>query len=118
VALEDIRDPYTDEIIVESGKEIDEEFVQKIEDSGPREKCSSARCSPARALVGVCGKCYGRDLARGHLVNIGRGCGRHRGPVDRRAGVPQLTMRTFHHRWNGVQAYRAVCAGVPPRTES
>ena len=94
VALEDIRDPYTDEVIVESGKMIDEELVQKIEDSG-LEKVLVRSVLTCKNIVGVCAKCYGRDLSRGHLVNIGEAVGVIAAQSIGEPGT-QLTMRTFH----------------------
>ena len=55
----------------------------------------SARCSPASRRHGVCAKCYGRDLARGHLVNIGEAVGIIAAQSIGEPGT-QLTMRTFH----------------------
>ncbi len=94
VALEDIRDPYTDEVIVESGNMIDEELVQRIEDSG-LEKVLVRSVLTCKSLVGCCAKCYGRDLARGHLVNIGESVGVIAAQSIGEPGT-QLTMRTFH----------------------
>ncbi len=94
VALEDIRDPYTDEVIVESGKMIDEDLVQKIEDSG-LEKVLIRSVLTCKCRYGICAKCYGRDLARGHLVNIGESVGVIAAQSIGEPGT-QLTMRTFH----------------------
>ena len=58
-------------------------------------RCASARCSPARPTTGVCGKCYGRDLARGTPVNIGEAVGVIAAQSIGEPGT-QLTMRTFH----------------------
>ena len=55
----------------------------------------SARCSPARPTNGVCGKCYGRDLARGTPVNMGEAVGVIAAQSIGEPGT-QLTMRTFH----------------------
>jgi DNA-directed RNA polymerase subunit beta' len=94
VALEDIRDPYTDEVIVETGKMIDEELVQKIEDSG-LEKVTIRSVLTCKSKHGVCAMCYGRDLARGHLVNEGEAVGVIAAQSIGEPGT-QLTMRTFH----------------------
>ncbi|MBN1283743.1 MAG: DNA-directed RNA polymerase subunit beta' [Proteobacteria bacterium] len=94
VALEDIRDPYTDEVIVSSNQMIDEELVQKIEDSG-LEKVLVRSVLTCKSLVGCCAKCYGRDLARGHLVNMGESVGVIAAQSIGEPGT-QLTMRTFH----------------------
>lgn len=94
VALEDIRDPYTDEVIVNANQEIDEDLVQKIEESG-LEKVLVRSVMTCRSKRGVCKKCYGRDLARGHLVNVGEAVGIIAAQSIGEPGT-QLTMRTFH----------------------
>ena len=70
VALDDIRDPYTQEIIVEADQEIDEELVRRIEDVGI-ESVKIRSVLSCRAKSGVCSYCYGRDLGTGKLVNMG-----------------------------------------------
>lgn len=94
VALEDIRDPYTDEVIVKAGDMIDEDLVQKIEDSG-LEKVTIRSVLTCKSRHGICTKCYGRDLARGHLVNEGEAVGVIAAQSIGEPGT-QLTMRTFH----------------------
>ncbi len=94
VALEDIRDPYTDEVIVPAGGEIDEELVTRIEDSG-LEKVLIRSVLTCKSRYGLCAKCYGRDLARGHLVNQGEAIGVIAAQSIGEPGT-QLTMRTFH----------------------
>ncbi len=94
IALEDIRDPYTNDIIIKSGQEFTESIVSKIEDAGfDRVKVRSPLT--CRARRGICVKCYGRDLARGHLVNIGEAVGIIAAQSIGEPGT-QLTMRTFH----------------------
>jgi DNA-directed RNA polymerase subunit beta' len=94
VALEDIVDPLTGEVLVPQNTELDEATVAAIEDAGIEEVLirSVLTCSTRR---GVCAKCYGRDLARGHKVNIGEAVGII---ASQSIGEPgtQLTMRTFH----------------------
>jgi len=94
VALEDIRDPYTDDAIVPAGSEITEDLVSKVEDSG-LEKITIRSVLTCKSKQGVCIKCYGRDLARGHLVNIGEAVGVIAAQSIGEPGT-QLTMRTFH----------------------
>ncbi len=94
VALEDIRDPYTDDMIVKAGEMIDEELVQRIEDSG-LEKVLIRSVLTCKSKNGACAKCYGRDLARGHIVNIGEAIGVIAAQSIGEPGT-QLTMRTFH----------------------
>jgi DNA-directed RNA polymerase subunit beta' len=94
VALEDIVDPLTGEVIVPQNTELDEPTVLMIEDAGIEEVVirSVLTCQCKR---GVCAKCYGRDLARGYKVNIGEAVGII---ASQSIGEPgtQLTMRTFH----------------------
>src|SRR4029078_3970524 len=69
VALDDIHDPVTGDVLVRANEEIDESKVTKIENSGlDRVKIRSVLTCQARR--GICVECYGRDLARGHVVNI------------------------------------------------
>src|SRR5579885_1914055 len=94
VALEDIRDPFTGRVIVQDNEEIDEAKVALIEDAGlERVKIRSVLTCQSRQ--GVCCKCYGRDLARGHMVNLGEAIGVIAAQSIGEPGT-QLTMRTFH----------------------
>jgi DNA-directed RNA polymerase subunit beta' len=94
VALEDIRDPFTNQVIVHSNEEIDEDRVARIEDAGlERVKIRSVLTCQSRQ--GVCIRCYGRDLARGHMVNLGEAIGVIAAQSIGEPGT-QLTMRTFH----------------------
>jgi DNA-directed RNA polymerase subunit beta' len=94
VALEDVRDPLTDAVLVAAGDEIDEDKVRIIEDAGIEEVQirSVLTCALPR---GVCVKCYGRDLARGEMVNLGEAVGVIAAQSIGEPGT-QLTMRTFH----------------------
>jgi DNA-directed RNA polymerase subunit beta' len=67
VALEDIKDPVTGDILVPSGEEIDEHKIERIRDAGI-EKVLIRSVLTCRARKGICAKCYGRDLARGMMV--------------------------------------------------
>lgn len=94
VAAEDIVAPGTDEVIVAAGQLIDERMAEKIEQS----EIQSARIrSPltCEAEEGVCAMCYGRDLARGTMVNVGEAVGIIAAQSIGEPGT-QLTMRTFH----------------------
>jgi DNA-directed RNA polymerase subunit beta' len=94
VALEDIRDPFTKEVLVRANEEIDEEKTRRVEDAGlERVKIRSVLTCQSRQ--GVCSMCYGRDLARGHLVNLGEAIGVIAAQSIGEPGT-QLTMRTFH----------------------
>jgi DNA-directed RNA polymerase subunit beta' len=94
VAAEDIRDPFTGEIIVQSTTEINEELAQKIEDSG-LEKVrirSALTCDTKR---GICVMCYGRNLGTNRLAELGEAVGIIAAQSIGEPGT-QLTMRTFH----------------------
>ena len=94
VALEDIKDPFADEVIVRASHEITEEAVQKIADAGlDRVKIRSVLTCESK--YGVCALCYGRDLARGRIVDIGEAVGVIAAQSIGEPGT-QLTMRTFH----------------------
>jgi DNA-directed RNA polymerase subunit beta' len=94
VALEDVVDPYTGEILVPANEEITEEMSQVIEDAGiDRVKIRSVLTCQCRR--GICTLCYGRDLARGQMVNIGEAVGVIAAQSIGEPGT-QLTMRTFH----------------------
>ncbi|UCF95126.1 MAG: DNA-directed RNA polymerase subunit beta', partial [Desulfobacterales bacterium] len=94
VAVEDIVDPYTDEIIIKAGEDLDEAVVQKIEDAGLTSvKIRSVLTCKTKS--GVCSKCYGRDLSHGRPVEIGQAVGILAAQSIGEPGT-QLTMRTFH----------------------
>ena len=94
VALVDVKDVFTGKVLVKAGEEITEEKVKKIEDAGiERVKVRSIlTCLDSH---GVCVMCYGRDLARGSLVNLGEAVGVIAAQSIGEPGT-QLTMRTFH----------------------
>ena len=93
-ALDDIRDPYSDEILVAAGDEIDEEAVARIDDSG-LDRILIRSVLTCRSKKGVCAKCYGRDLAHGDEAEIGEAIGIIAAQSIGEPGT-QLTMRTFH----------------------
>jgi DNA-directed RNA polymerase subunit beta' len=113
VALEDIRDPFTDEVIVKANEEINELLVEKIENAGI-EKVKIRSVLTCRSKRGVCVRCYGRDLARGHLVNIGEAIGIIAAQSIGEPGT-QLTMRTFHI--GGTASRRAEQTTLQPRND-
>jgi len=94
IAAEDIRDPITGEIIVPANEEIDEERVEAIVDAGI-DKVKIRSVLTCQSRRGVCVRCYGRDLARGKLVDIGEAVGIIAAQSIGEPGT-QLTMRTFH----------------------
>ncbi|WP_138379494.1 DNA-directed RNA polymerase subunit beta' [Luteithermobacter gelatinilyticus] len=90
----DLKDPVSDEVIVEAGTYLDEKLVEKIEQAGVSTvKVRSVLTCDSKN--GVCTKCYGRDLARGIPVNIGEAVGVIAAQSIGEPGT-QLTMRTFH----------------------
>ena len=94
VALEDIVDPYTNSVLVQANQEITETEVELIDKAGiDRVKIRSVLTCQAKR--GVCAKCYGRDLGRGHMVNQGEAVGIIAAQSIGEPGT-QLTMRTFH----------------------
>ncbi|MGR3552106.1 DNA-directed RNA polymerase subunit beta', partial [Paracoccus sp. (in: a-proteobacteria)] len=93
-AAEDVLVPGGDEIIIRGGELIDERKADAIEQAGVQ----SVRIRSALTCEsedGVCALCYGRDLARGTLVNIGEAVGIIAAQSIGEPGT-QLTMRTFH----------------------
>jgi DNA-directed RNA polymerase subunit beta' len=94
VALQEIKDPFTGEVIVKANEDIDEALVEKIDHAGI-EQVNIRSVLTCRSKHGVCAKCYGRDLAHGHLVNIGEAVGIVAAQSIGEPGT-QLTMRTFH----------------------
>jgi DNA-directed RNA polymerase subunit beta' len=82
------------EVIVKAGTLLDEKLVALIDQQGiDRVKVRSTITCETK--FGVCQKCYGRDLARGHLVNMGEAVGVMAAQSIGEPGT-QLTMRTFH----------------------
>src|SRR5574338_1585866 len=94
VTLVDVTDPITGEVLVPASVEIDEENVRVIEDAGI-ERVLIRSGLTCETLRGVCVKCYGRDLARGEMVNLGEAVGVIAAQSIGEPGT-QLTMRTFH----------------------
>jgi DNA-directed RNA polymerase subunit beta' len=112
-ALEDILDPVTDEVLVDASREIDEALVQKIEEAGI-EKVKIRSVLTCQSKRGICSRCYGRDLARGHLANLGEAVGVIAAQSIGEPGT-QLTMRTFHI--GGTASRQAEQTSLEARTE-
>jgi DNA-directed RNA polymerase subunit beta' len=110
---EDIHDPYTDEVVAQAGDDIDEAAVQKIEESGVS-NIKIRSVLTCKAKVGVCSKCYGRDLSHGHPVEIGQAVGILAAQSIGEPGT-QLTMRTFHI--GGTASRRVEQADIRARTD-
>ena len=94
VAARDICRPGTDEVIIERGTLIDEACVERFEAASVDEIMVRTAIS-CEAKYGVCASCYGRDLARGNLIDQGEAVGVMAAQSIGEPGT-QLTMRTFH----------------------
>jgi DNA-directed RNA polymerase subunit beta' len=90
----DIRHPISDDLIIAAGDLINESVAEKI-DAGGVESVKVRSVITCKAEDGTCVKCYGRDLASGHLVNVGEAVGVIAAQSIGEPGT-QLTMRTFH----------------------
>jgi DNA-directed RNA polymerase subunit beta' len=93
-AAEDVKDPVSKKVLVKSGDLIEEKEIDAIEKAQIQEVRIRSVLT-CEATNGVCGKCYGRDLARGTPVNIGEAVGVIAAQSIGEPGT-QLTMRTFH----------------------
>ncbi|MCL2247322.1 MAG: DNA-directed RNA polymerase subunit beta', partial [Lentimicrobiaceae bacterium] len=94
VTLHDVYNPLTGEIIVKAGEELNEEYCKKIAES-PIEEVEIRSVPTCEAKVGVCQKCYGRNLATGKMVQMGEAVGIIAAQSIGEPGT-QLTLRTFH----------------------
>ncbi|MEO5572584.1 MAG: DNA-directed RNA polymerase subunit beta', partial [Bacteroidia bacterium] len=94
VSLHDIMHPLTGEMVVESGAEITEEIADTIEAS-PIEMVEIRSVLTCESKTGVCGKCYGRNLASSRMVQRGEAVGVIAAQSIGEPGT-QLTLRTFH----------------------
>lgn len=94
VVARDVLDPASGDVLVPAGTLIDEKWVVFIENNSIDEILvrSAITCETRH---GICSSCYGRDLARGHLVNMGEAVGVIAAQSIGEPGT-QLTMRTFH----------------------
>ena len=94
ISFEDIKHPGSGEIIVKKGQEIDEYVLSAMESAGI-EIVKIRSALTCRAHRGICVRCYGRDLARGKMVNLGEPVGVIAAQSIGEPGT-QLTMKTFH----------------------
>ena len=94
VALHDVVDPFSKEVLVAAGEEMDEAKVAIIENASI-DKVMIRSVLTCKASRGLCAACYGRDLGRGHMVNQGEAVGVIAAQSIGEPGT-QLTMRTFH----------------------
>ena len=107
-SLLDVANPETGEIIAAAGEMITEEQAQLIEDLGI-ESVAIRSVMTCHSKVGVCAKCYGKNLASGGRVNIGEAVGIQAAQSIGEPGT-QLTMRTFH---SGGVAGGDITQGLP-----
>ena len=94
IVREDVVDLATGDVIVAAGEQVEEKHVDLI-DNGTVEKIAIRSVLTCKTRRGVCVKCYGRDLARGNIVNMGEAVGIIAAQSIGEPGT-QLTMRTFH----------------------
>jgi DNA-directed RNA polymerase subunit beta' len=93
-AAQNVKNPSTGKVVLKAGELIEEEQVELLEAARVQEvRIRSALTCETRN--GICGKCYGRDLARGTPVNLGEAVGVIAAQSIGEPGT-QLTMRTFH----------------------
>ena len=94
VSVHDIYHPLSGELIVATGREINELLARKIQES-PIERVEIRSVLTCESKKGVCAKCYGRNLATGKMVHMGEAVGVIAAQSIGEPGT-QLTLRTFH----------------------
>lgn len=94
VTVQDIFDPNSTDILIPQGTLLDEFWIKKLEDVTIDQVYVRTPIA-CESRYGICSACYGRDLARGHIVNIGESVGVIAAQSIGEPGT-QLTMRTFH----------------------
>ncbi len=109
---EEVLHPETQDVLIPAGQMLDEDAVELLESVGVDEvRVRTALTCETR--YGLCGKCYGRDLGRGGLVNIGEAVGVIAAQSIGEPGT-QLTMRTFHI--GGAASRAAVASSVEAKS--
>ncbi len=112
VTVDALLNPDTQEVVIEAGELIDEEKCDLIDSLGIDEvKVRTPLTCETR--YGLCSKCYGRDLGRGQLVNVGEAVGVIAAQSIGEPGT-QLTMRTFHV--GGAATRAAVASSVEAKS--
>ncbi|MBU3737585.1 MAG: DNA-directed RNA polymerase subunit beta', partial [Rhodoferax sp.] len=112
VTAEEVVHPETQAVIVVAGKMLDEDTIEDLEAAGVDEvKVRTALTCETR--FGICSKCYGRDLGRGGLVNLGEAVGVIAAQSIGEPGT-QLTMRTFHI--GGAASRAAIASSVEAKS--
>ncbi|WP_323030507.1 DNA-directed RNA polymerase subunit beta' [Brachymonas denitrificans] len=111
-AADDVLHPETQEVVTKAGEMFDEDMIDALEAAGVDEvKVRTALTCETR--FGLCAKCYGRDLGRGGLVNVGEAVGVIAAQSIGEPGT-QLTMRTFHI--GGAASRAAIASSVEARS--
>ena len=105
--------PETQEVVLGAGEMLDEDALDKLEAAGVDEVKVRTPLTCATRF-GLCAKCYGRDLGRGGLVNIGEAIGVIAAQSIGEPGT-QLTMRTFHI--GGAASRAAVASSVDAKSD-
>lgn len=108
-ALEDVIDPSNKEVLVRGGELISKEVAQIIEDIQEIKKVKLRSVVSCKTKGGVCQKCYGYDLGKNEMVDIGQAIGVVAAQAIGEPGT-QLTMRTFH---SGGVAKEDIVQGLP-----
>ena len=111
-AAEDVLHPETREVVTKAGEMFTEDMIDLLEAAGVDEvKVRTALTCETR--YGLCAKCYGRDLGRGGLVNVGEAVGVIAAQSIGEPGT-QLTMRTFHI--GGAASRAAIASNVEAKS--
>ncbi|WP_422844982.1 DNA-directed RNA polymerase subunit beta' [Acidovorax sp. M2(2025)] len=111
-AAEDILHPENRSVLVPAGTMLEEDLIEEIEAVGVDEvKVRTALTCETR--YGLCSKCYGRDLGRGGLINLGEAVGVIAAQSIGEPGT-QLTMRTFHI--GGAASRAAIASSVEAKS--
>ncbi len=111
-AADDVLHPENRSVILKAGEMFDEDNIEELEAQGVDEvKVRTALTCATR--FGICAKCYGRDLGRGGLINIGEAVGVIAAQSIGEPGT-QLTMRTFHI--GGAASRAAVASSVEAKS--
>jgi len=94
IVAKDVVKPGSDEVLLEAGTMVDEVWSERLEELGIDEVQVRSPIT-CKTRYGICSTCYGRDLGRGHQVNMGEAIGVVAAQSIGEPGT-QLTMRTFH----------------------
>ncbi|MCZ2407867.1 MAG: DNA-directed RNA polymerase subunit beta', partial [Burkholderiales bacterium] len=111
-AAEEVLHPETRAVMVQPGQMLDEDMIDELEAAGVDEvKVRTALTCETR--YGLCSRCYGRDLGRGGLINLGEAVGVIAAQSIGEPGT-QLTMRTFHI--GGAASRAAIASSVEAKS--